>query len=280
MQHGSELHPQIRSLGACAKSLPIRPRCVEAERPGPANCPGQDMPNSLSKITPIMAWMSWHALRRFEVLPKATSACIDCLRSRRRARKTGLSDGLCPELPDHAAGRRRLPGAAGRPLEHDARHEPEPQPEAMRWRVGLQFLAIVIVMLLVYLLRYLTGRVRACAGCRQPATLQRERSPGKSRAGLRPDGRSQQDLHAHRRCRPDRARQRRARAQALAAHRRLRHRRRDQRQIGMARLHLASASRRSTPCWRASRTTCSISAPTSPCRSAATSRSARERRCA
>ena len=42
-------------------------------------------------------------------------------------------------------------------------------------------------------------------------------------------GRSQQDLHAHRRCRHDRARQRRARAQARAAHRRLRHRRRDQR---------------------------------------------------
>jgi len=35
----------------------------------------------------------------------------------------------------------------------------------MRWRVGLQFLAIIIAMILVYLLR--SGRRgRACAGCR------------------------------------------------------------------------------------------------------------------
>ena len=83
------------------------------------------------------------------------------------------------------------------------------------------------------------------------------------------NGGPQQDLYANRRRRPHRARHRRARAQAFAAHRCLRHGRRDQRGDRHG-PHPPGCARAptSTPCWSASRTICSISAPTSRCRSA------------
>ena len=62
-------------------------------------------------------------------------------------------------------------------------------------------------------------------------------------------GRSQQDLHADRRCRSHRARHRRARAQALGAHRRLRNGGRDQRLRSAWRAFTcARRTRTSTPC--------------------------------
>ena len=105
----------------------------------------------------------------------------------------------------------------------------------MRWRVGLQFVD------------------------------HRGGHAGRSTSAAEPDGRSQPHLHADRRRRHDRARQRRAPPQVGRADRGLWHGRRDQRRDrpGAALAPAARGGRPSTPCWRASRTTSSTSARTS-----------------
>ena len=95
----------------------------------------------------------------------------------------------------------------------------------MRWRVGLQFLAIVIA----HAAGVFLAPMSADRGWTGTAALDSALLHARSGQEYRNDGRPQQDLHANRRCRHDRPRHGQARAQARAAHRRLRHGRRDQR---------------------------------------------------
>jgi hypothetical protein len=89
----------------------------------------------------------------FDVLPKATSHA-SIAHKPAAVRKTGQSHANRLEISDDAGGARRFPGAAGRLVEHDARHQPQLEPEARALARGAaKFLAIVIAMIMVYLLR-------------------------------------------------------------------------------------------------------------------------------
>ena len=216
--------------------------------------------NSLQRITPIVASMSWRALRRFDVLPKVDQSCIELpMDPAYRARKSGRSHATAHErtLTMLAVLAVLLVLLAG--LWNMMRGtSPNLSQTLMRWRVGLQFLAIVMTMILRVLCALVRGELDRG---RLPATLLMSACPQGEQDTHH--GRPQQDLHAHRRCRPHRARHRRARAQALRAHHGLRHGGRDQRRPRRgAPPPRATSTPTSTPCSGASRTTCSISAPT------------------
>ena len=111
-------------------------------------------------------------------------------------------------------------------------------------------------------------------GDRDPA--RRRSAPGRERALRRGPGPAQQDLHAHRRCRRDRAGRRLARVQGEP---RLRGDRRRRRGEQRDRRRIARGDRRkgARRCSAGSRTNCSISAPISPRPTASKARSASSR---
>ena len=90
-----------------------------------------------------------------EVLPKATSHASDCPTVRRRCAQNGPERWKPSrlELPDDAAGAAVFLVLLAGLWNMMRGTNPNLSQKLMRWRVGLQFLAIVIAMILVYLLR-------------------------------------------------------------------------------------------------------------------------------
>jgi len=95
----------IRRSGASARGatfLAVRPSGMEStttrrQRSAPVTCQAN---SPIKDHRPILAWMSWHALRRSKVLPESNHhhRCLRILRCRRGIAKTGLSDARWPEL--------------------------------------------------------------------------------------------------------------------------------------------------------------------------------------
>jgi Mg2+ and Co2+ transporter CorA len=103
-------------------------------------------------VAPV-SWREWGAKVDLEVLPKAGKACIDASKAailyanRAKAMETSLRYltvlALIAVLLVLLAGLWNMMRGTS----------PNLSQTLMRWRVGLQFLAIVIAMILVYLLR-------------------------------------------------------------------------------------------------------------------------------